>query len=135
MISTSTFAFVLAFVAVASVVAVSIILLRHMLRTDSSLATMRSDFVSFSASVNARVAAVEKQSPTKLAAEVAALSEAVARHSEIHRRFAGRVWQRIGRNEPQHDGFEVDVTNDTSDDEITALLRLQSAPAASPGKR
>lgn len=66
---------------------------------------------------------LEKQSPQKLAAEVAELGEAVAKLNATHRRFAGRVDQRRAQA-PQHD---------VDDDELAAMLELQAAKPSAPG--
>jgi len=48
---------------------------------------------------SARVDLLEQQSPTRLAAEVAALAAAVDTQRDIHQRFAGKVWQRLKGND------------------------------------
>ena len=68
--------------------------------------------------------AVEAQTPAKLAAEVAELSEAVQRVADTHRRFAGKVWSIIGERKPAAAGNGVD------DDELSAMLQLQTAQPA-----
>ena len=72
---------------------------------------------------------LERQSPAKLAAEVAALAEAVESLRDTHRRFAGKVWQKIGdRKEPSSSS-----SNGADDDELARVLALQTAPAPPPG--
>jgi hypothetical protein len=67
-----------------------------------------------------QLAELERHSPKKLSAEVAALSEAVASLNDTHRRFAGKVWQRITKDErqPELDGSGGDA-------ELAAMLALQ----------
>lgn len=80
-------------------------------------------------SVRTQLAELERHSPKKLSAEVAALSEAVASLSETHRRFAGKVWQRIGERAPKAE------PNGADDDELQAMLALQTAGPVQPGAR
>lgn len=70
---------------------------------------------------------LQKTSPVNLAAEVAALAEAVARLRDTQRRFAGRVDQRLGRVSTPADQHEL-----VDDGEFTAMLELQNAPSGRP---
>jgi hypothetical protein len=69
-----------------------------------------------------RLKNVEKQSPTTLAAEVAELSEAVARLKATHQRFQGRFDQFVTQ---QLD--TGDVGDAVDDPKWNALMRAQSA--------
>jgi len=78
--------------------------------------------------ISARLAELDRRSPAKDAAEVAALREAVDKLADTQRRFAGRFDARMGKPREQVlvDGELVD------DDELKAFLQLQSAPPAGP---
>lgn len=79
----------------------------------------------------ARLALVEKQSPTTLAAEVAALSEAVGRLRQTHQRFAGRFDQYVGQQLAKDHAPTGNGVPD--DDDFAAVLALQLAKPAGPG--
>lgn len=87
-----------------------------------------------SASVSSKLHDLERGSPVKLAAEVAALSAAVTAIGDTHRRFAGRVWQRIGTHDRASPEQPFNGAGDL-DPELVAEIALQTAPAVSPGAR
>lgn len=132
MISTSTFAFALALVAAAFAVAAW----TTSFRLKAELKQWRSTTVNALASrltvldqrqkeISALAHEAKTGSPVKLAAEVAALADAVAKQADTHRRFAGKVWQRIGEKDSSS-------PNGAVDEDLAALLALQSAaPRAS----
>ncbi len=74
-------------------------------------------------SVSSALRELAGQTPAKLAAEVGALSEAVARVAETHRKFAGKVWSIIGERRAP----EAPAANGADDPELAALLALQSS--------
>lgn len=88
-----------------------------------------------SASVSSKLHDLERGSPVKLAAEVAALSAAVTALGDTHRRFAGRVWQRIGTQDRAPELPYASTGVGDLDPELAAEIALQSAPAVSPGAR
>ena len=76
-----------------------------------------------------KLRALEAQTPAKLAAQVAELSDAVSRVADTHRRFAGKVWAHIGeRKAPPVANGEIG----DEDGELAAMLALQSKPATPP---
>jgi len=82
--------------------------------------------------VRTQLAELERHSPKKLSAEVAALSEAVESLSATHRRFAGKVWQKIGDRKPESDDLARVGNGIASDDELAAVLALQTAGPVRP---
>jgi len=127
----STFAFVLVLAAVVCVAVVLIISLRRTQALESQHATMLSSLRSCIASVvdlRKNVSALKSTAPTTLAAEVAALREAVDKLADTQRRFAGRFDARMGKpREPVVIDGEI-----ADDDELKAFLDLQSAPPRGP---
>jgi len=128
-ISVSTFAFALALGAVASAVAALIISLRHTQAQALWRSRMANEFAKLSRSIDASATAVNKKlhelesrSPTKLAAEVAELSDAVERLAATQARFAGR-WHK----ERQIAGSNGHDEHAAADPEVQAMLALQSA--------
>jgi len=83
----------------------------------------------FEKNASEQLRALAAQTPAKLAAEVAELSDAVARLAATQRRFAGKFHaeQQHGNGKPRSDE-QLDI-----DDEITAHLALQTAPPRAPG--
>lgn len=127
MIWLSTFAFALAFVAAGCGAAALIIswrLTRALERlrstTESALLSQSTELERQLKTISALAHEAKAASPTKLAAEVAALADAVSSQADTHRRFAGKVWARIG-----HDEKAADLTG--GDSQLQALLALQSA--------
>lgn len=84
--STATFAFALALVAVVNVALAWTTYVRLMQELESVRSTTQKDLWNFAG----KLAELQKHSPTSLAAEVGELSEAVAKLRDIQRRFAGR---------------------------------------------
>jgi len=124
----SMFACVLAFGALTLAVVAWRISSTHARRVDSWRATTTTHWQKLYAESaktlrDVRDAQLEMQrsTPTKLAAEVADLSEAVSRLAATHRRFAGR-FHAARQHEPVSNG-ETDL-----DPEIAAHLALQAAP-------
>lgn len=129
---------VLALAAVAcAVVALTISLRQRAAReswqsqTLSSLQAHSTKLDQLARDASARLRELEAHSPTKLAAKVAELDEAVLAIGDTHRRFAGRVWARIGKqhgDETPHGRAPL-----VDDPEFAAELALQLAPPVSPG--
>lgn len=102
-------------------------------KLSSELATMRTSLREWSKRVeetqrqtHAGLQEMRAATPAKLAAEVADLADAVQRLGDTHRKFAGKVWQRIGEHETAGNGPATD------DADLAALLALQgAAPRAS----
>lgn len=109
------FVFVLAWLAVDSVALAWIIYAtrQESKTTRSSVAQLRHAYATF----GSKLATVEKQSPTKLAVEVADLADAVSRLRAMQQRFQGRFDQKMGRAR----------TEEIDDDEYNAMLALQRA--------
>lgn len=128
MIWLSIFACVLALAAVACAVVALIISLR-LTRAQASaisllekrLQTASARLAQQSSAVTEQLRELERRSPTKLAAEVAELSDAVARLAATHQRFAGRFHATKSR---EREPDEVAA----ADPEIAAMLSLQAAP-------
>ncbi len=99
MISTNILLFVLVLVAAGSVALVWIIF--DLKRETRDVASRASTYANVVKNWHAKLAEIEKQSPTQLAAQVAELSDAVARLAATHRRFAGRFDQYV--KEPADD--------------------------------
>lgn len=114
MIFGSTFGFVLALCAVALGAAA----LTISLTTAAALKLLHAT----SSTTERELAELRKQTPVKLAAEVAELSDAVARLADTHRRFAGKIWAHVG-----HDHRDGNGASDATDDELSAMLALQKA--------
>lgn len=126
MIFDSIFACVLALVAVACVALAWIIF--DLRREQQDFKSLLSTNASALRSCAAKLADVEKQTPTALVERVGELSEAVERLRLTHRRFAGRFDQFVSKREPT-------IIDGELDDELEATLRLQNAPSAGPGAR
>ena len=91
---------------------------------ESLSVTIESRLASYAAKWNAELSALQARAPAKLAIEVGALAEAIDELRVMHRRFAGKVWGRIGQAElrdPEH------VPAASVDSELQTLLELQSA--------
>lgn len=69
--------------------------------------------------VGIKLGELTKASPTNLAAEVAALSDAVSRLRQTQMRFQGRFDQYVGQE-------RKGAVDDEPDDEFTAMLKLQA---------
>lgn len=141
MISPSTFAFVLVLVAAANGVAVWIIYAR-LTQAQASLRStignaLRSSITradAFEKRASEQLRALEAQTPAKLAAEVAELSDAVARLAATQRRFAGKFHAELQHGARSNGEIKVGGSGgDDVDDEIAAHLALQSAPPRAPG--
>lgn len=113
MISVATFAFALALVVVVNAALVWITYTRLMLELDSVRSTTQKDLWNFAG----KLAELQKQAPTTLAAEVGELSEAVAKLRDIQRRFAGRFDAYV-----HHEGAKP--VNETAE-EVRARLRAE----------
>lgn len=72
------------------------------------------------------VSECRRAAPTSLAAEVAALAEAVARLRATHQRFAGRFDQHVSAE-------RASEPNGIDDEGVVDFLHLQNAPPAGPG--
>lgn len=81
------------------------------------------------AQLSAKLNALQLKAPEALAAQVADLAEAVARLRATHQRFAGRFDATRGR---VFDGATGEPLPDDDDDEIAAMVGLQTAPPAKP---
>lgn len=113
---------------------------RRVRELESSLATSKRNLFDYGAKWNLeltrqrdKLQELASQSPQKVAARVDELSEDVGRLRSTFQRFQGRFDQKMGRqpvDEPLRTYRAVD--NQTDDDEIASLLRLQSAPSAGP---
>lgn len=130
MIWLSTSAFVLALVAFAFGAAAWIISWRHTRAMESwrsttvnALAHRLTTLDGERKKISAQLRELEAQTPAKLAAEVAALSVAVQSVADTHRRFAGKVWARIGAEERA----PTPTVNGADDPELAALIALQSS--------
>jgi len=137
-ISASTFVFALALgvaisVALAWLISSTIAkAAESRLSTTANTLTVRAAHISrVVENVKTQLAELERHSPKKLSAEVAALSEAVASLSDTHRRFAGKVWQRIGDRAPKSDDDTIG-NGIASDDEFAAMLALQTSGPVRP---
>ncbi len=140
MILLNTFAFVLALLALSAAAAALLICYRHGKGMDSLKSSNAQLLKAHAASIerskqviSERLAELDRRSPSKLSAEVAELSEAVARLRVTHLKFAGRFDQYVGQREAQPS--LPGVPNGALDPELAAELALQSAPAAAPGSR
>lgn len=138
MIWLSTSAFVLALVAFACAVLVWITSWLQRRELESWKGTLVADLQRRLASATAQhkqisdaLRELERQTPVKLAAEVAALTESVQRHADTHRRFAGRVWAAIQHGPPPGSNPNPSVDG-VGDDELQAVLALQRATPPKP---
>jgi len=125
----NTFAFVLALAAFGFGAAALIISSRHTRTMDSwrsttvnALAHRLTTLDGERKKISAQLRDLEAQTPVKLAAEVAALSASVQSVVDTHRRFAGKVWARIGQDERA----APTTTNGADDPELAALLAFQN---------
>lgn len=139
MIFVFTSLFALAFGALTTAVVALLISLRQKRAQESWQSRIAADLSKRVASINAQNASVssklhdlERASPVKIAAEVAALSEAVTALGDTHRRFAGRVWQRIGTQGAPD--YSDSAQHGAMDPELAAELALQKAPPVAPGR-
>jgi hypothetical protein len=143
-ISVSTLAFALACIALFSAVGALLTcyqLTKGMdLQRSSNELRLRSHAASIDAAkkaVSARLAELDRRSPQKDAAEVAALREAVDSLKATQQRFAGKFYKQL-----QLDGGNADsppmpggaLPLNGLDPELAAELALQSAPPVSPGR-
>ncbi len=140
MISTSTLAFALAFVAACCAAGALITCWRTALALDSSQSeheraskTLEQSVRVLLAQMKTKLSELERQSPAKLGADVVALSAAVDSLRKTHQRFAGRFYQELQDAPPSSNGASSQI--DILDPELAAELALQSAPQVSPGKR
>lgn len=144
MIWLNTSAFVLALVAVVSGVSALITSWRLTRAQESLRSTVLHNLTKRLAKLDEQADSVSKlqhelqrSTPAKIAAEVAELSEAVARLAETQRKFAGKFFQatRQGREQARADalaGKQNGLLDTDDDDELAAMLRLQGAPPAKP---
>lgn len=128
------FVCVLALTALVLVAAVSIIWLCRsaLLKLDAKWHGLH---VQLSADVKRIEGAVERTTSSKLAAEVDALRGALDVYRASTRRELGALWGRLGGRSAVIEGEFTHVGNGApaADDELQALLALQSAPPARPG--
>jgi hypothetical protein len=131
----ATSAFALALVAAVCGVLALIISLRLRAAQERWQSQMRKQFEQYSGNVKLlhtrisdRLRELEGQTPAKLAAEVAALSDAVSRVADTHRRFAGKVWAELRGDHAQ----KAVPNGETEDDDLRAVLALQTAKPVSP---
>lgn len=95
-------------------------------RTESELRKLAVSSESANASALSALRELESKTPVKIAAEVAALSDAVSKLAETHRKFAGRVWAEL-----QHRHGRVSNGDTGEDDaELQAMLALQNRVTA-----
>ena len=137
MISTSTFAFALAFVVCVFGAVGWITYARLMLVMESQRATTQSALRSLAAKQLEHQKAIsecQRAAPTSLAAEVADLAGAVARLRTTHQKFAGRFDQYVGQQLPASAaGADRSYAGANQlDPELEAELALQRAPSAGP---
>lgn len=127
------FAFALALIALVLVAAVSIIWLCRsaLIKLDAKWAGLH---VKLSADVHRIEAAVERTTNSKLAAEVDALRGALDVYRASTRKELGALWGRLGGRGATLDAEVTHVGNGAvaADDELQALLQLQSAPPVRP---
>lgn len=135
-ISASTFGFALALVVVVFVAVVLII----WLRLTAELGSLRSTSVSSSTSCEKKletlrvtVSELKREAPATLAAEVAALHEAVNRLRHVQQRFQGRFDQYVRQGREEHLP-RLNGPDGALDPELAAELALQNAPPVAPGK-
>lgn len=135
MIYVSIFAFALALIASACGVAALIISLRlrpalerWQLRTESDLTKLVQRSEQANASALSALRDLETRTPTKLAAEVAALAAALDSLAAQHRKLSGQFH---ATKHPHH----AAVANGDTDDELQAMLAFQQAPPVDPAKR
>ena len=86
------------------------------------VAQLRKAYDSYFARYAERIAALEKQSPTELAAKVVSLDDAVARLAKTQQRFQGR-FDAARQHRP---------TDEIDDEEFNAMIALQRATSAGP---
>lgn len=80
-------------------------------------------------SVQQTASALKSTAPITLAAEVAELAVAVGKLADTQRKLQGRF-----DAFRQHDAPKPAENGATDDDELRALLELQSAPPVAPGR-
>jgi uncharacterized protein YhaN len=84
--------------------------------------------------ISARLAELDRRSPAKDAAEVAALREAVDSLKQTHQRFAGKFYQQYREADPSSSSApQSSLPLNGLDPELAAELALQSAPPVRPG--
>lgn len=99
---------------------VGLALLTYFLRQQAkSTAGQCARFESRFVTVGIKLGELQKASPVNLAAEVAALSEAVARLRATHQRFQGRFDQYMGQEREQR------ADDEPADEKWQALMQLQ----------
>lgn len=79
-----------------------------------------------SSKISEQLRELEAKTPTKIAAEVAELSEAVERLAATHQRFAGRFSAALQHGHVKTANGHDDVA--AADPELAAMLQLQGAP-------
>lgn len=124
------FACVLALAAVALAAHAWTISLRLKLEADLSRSTTSNNLTRLAAkleSLQQSVSVMKSTSAPKLAAEVAELSDAVARLAKTQQRFAGKYYAE-GKRDNSEDRNVAAI-----DDELAAELALQNARPVSPG--
>lgn len=133
MISTNTFAFVLALGAVAGAALLWITSLRQEAATELRLSTLVSNLRTVSAKVvtlEQRISKLTAIAPAGLSAQVVELSDAVARLAKTQQKFAGRFYATNDIDQRRN----VDAPNSVDDPELAAELALQNAKPVAPGK-
>jgi len=78
---------------------------------------------------------LKSTAPISLAAEVAGLTEAVARLKATHQRFAGRFDAYVHHEKRQPQIFDGETGAVIDDEDLAAELALQRAPNGAPGSR
>lgn len=137
MISASTFGFALALVVVVNAAVVSIIWSRLTQAQASLRDTMTNSLQQHSATlerIEPTLKNAMRAAPANLAAEVAALTDAVAKLRTTQLKFQGRFDQYVGQRAMPVNGAGTQLASVGVDDpEFAAELALQLAPPASPG--
>jgi len=94
--------------------------------------------------VFAKLAELDRRSPVKDAAEVAALREAVDSLKATQQRFAGKFYKQLQLDQPSNGRAAIDGgpvgdwpfgAPPALDPELVAELALQSAPPVAPGRK
>lgn len=83
--------------------------------------------------VTKSVSALKSTAPTALAAEVEDLRGAVGKLADTQKRLQGR-FDSFRQHDPELKTYTA-AENGADDEELQALLRLQSAPASGPSTR
>jgi len=136
-ISVSTFASVLVLVVVTNACAVWLTYTRLTQVMEFRKSTTDNWLRSFNKRLDAvelTISDVKRTAPISLAAEVAGLTEAVARLRATHQRFAGRFDAAMSKRQ-QPMTFDGSTGEPIDDDELAAELALQRAPNGAPGAR